>query len=156
MTIRFVALETTIARQLQNGGKDANGQVPQRTVSDGGAIPCRHCLKPVETGDEYLILSHCPFPAAQPYAESGPIFLHAEECRRAEDSARPAPMFQYGRGYILRGYNDSDWINYKAAEVVAPDQIEETATRLLARDDVAYLHMRSSHMNCYQCRIERT
>ena len=64
-------------------------------------------------------------------------------------------MFQYGRGYILRGYNDSDWINYKAAEVVAPDQIEETATRLLARDDVAYLHMRSSHMNCYQCRIER-
>ena len=155
MSIRFVALDTTITRQLQHGGRDANGQVPQRAVSDGGAIPCRHCLKPVEKGREYLILAHCPFPAAQPYAETGPIFLHADECDRAPDSAKPAPMFSHGRGYILRGYRDTGWINYSAAEVVTPDRIEETAIGLLARDDVAYVHMRSSHMNCYQCRIER-
>ena len=155
MTIRFIALDTQTVRALQRGGTDANDQMPRRAVSDGGAIPCRHCLSPVNKGEDYLILAHRPFPAAQPYAETGPIFLHARECERAEDSSKSAPMFQYGHGYILRGYRDNDWINYDAAEVVTPDAIEETARRLLDREDVSYVHMRSSRMNCYQCRIER-
>lgn len=155
MTIKFVALDTEIVRALQRGGTDANDQVPQRAISGGGAIPCRHCLSPVGKAEEYLILAHRPFPRVQPYAESGPIFLHARECERAADSQLAAPMFQNGRAYILRGYNDNDWINYDAAEVVTPDRIEQTARRLLDRNDVAYVHMRSSQMNCYQCRIER-
>ena len=155
MNIKFVALETETVRALQRGGQDANQQIPQRAISDGGAIPCRHCLSPVAKGEEYLILSHRPFPRAQPYAESGPIFLHARECERAADTPDAAPMFTYGRAFILRGYRNNDWINYDAAEVVTPDKIEQTAKRLLERDDVAYVHMRSSQMNCYQCRIER-
>ncbi|MBV6651879.1 MULTISPECIES: DUF1203 domain-containing protein [Hoeflea] len=155
MNIKFVALETETVRALQRGGQDANQQIPQRAISDGGAIPCRHCLSPVAKGEEYLILSHRPFPRAQPYAESGPIFLHARECERAADTHDAAPMFTYGRAFILRGYRNNDWINYDAAEVVTPDKIEQTAKRLLERDDVAYVHMRSSQMNCYQCRIER-
>ncbi|GAB5463884.1 DUF1203 domain-containing protein [Hoeflea alexandrii] len=155
MNIKFVALETETVRALQRGGEDANQQIPQRAISDGGAIPCRHCLSPVAKGEEYLILSHRPFPRAQPYAESGPIFLHARECERAADTHDAAPMFTYGRAFILRGYRNNDWINYDAAEVVTPDKIEQTAKRLLERDDVAYVHMRSSQMNCYQCRIKR-
>ncbi|WP_311199791.1 hypothetical protein [Jannaschia sp. M317] len=27
-----------------------------------------------------LICALCPFPAMQPYAETGPIFLHAADC----------------------------------------------------------------------------
>ncbi|WP_324288474.1 DUF1203 domain-containing protein [Hoeflea alexandrii] len=133
----------------------------QSTDSPAGHIRWRshsllkHCLSPVAKGEEYLILSHRPFPRAQPYAESGPIFLHARECERAADTHDAAPMFTYGRAFILRGYRNNDWINYDAAEVVTPDKIEQTAKRLLERDDVAYVHMRSSQMNCYQCRIER-
>ena len=155
MTLRFIALDTQTVRALQRGGTDANDQIPQRAISDGGAIPCRHCQSPVAKSEEYLILAHRPFSASQPYAETGPIFLHARECERAADSPVPAPMYQYGHGYILRGYRDNDWINYDAAEVVTPDKITETAQRLLDRQDVAYVHMRSSRMNCYQCRIER-
>ena len=84
MTIRFNALPTDSVRALQCDGADAYGLVPERKVSDGDGVPCRHCLEGVAAGEDYLILAYRPFPALQPYAETGPIFLHARECERAE------------------------------------------------------------------------
>lgn len=72
--MRFVAIPTEVARAYQAGGLDANGQVPERKLSDGGGNPCRHCLKMIPEGAGMLVLAHRPFPAPQPYAEVGPIF----------------------------------------------------------------------------------
>ena len=80
--ITFVAMPTDQARALQAGGPDANGLSPERAVSSGSGNPCRHCLRFIPEGEEMLILSHRPFPSAQPYAETGPVFLCAEECAR--------------------------------------------------------------------------
>ena len=74
---KFIALATETVRTLQAGAADANGQAPERQVSDGSAVPCRHCLSDVAAGEPFLILAHRPFPEAQPYAETGPIFLRA-------------------------------------------------------------------------------
>lgn len=156
MPVHFIALDTETARHLQNGGVDAYSQQPVKQVSDGGGIPCRHCLKPVRKGDPYLTLAYSPFREAQPYAETGPIFLHAEPCDRATDSVEQAAMFKFGGKYILRGYRRNDWINYEVAEVVDAADITQVAEKMLAREDVAYLHMRSSLYNCFQCRIERS
>ncbi|MCI5073827.1 DUF1203 domain-containing protein [Oricola sp.] len=153
--IGFRALETDAVRALQRGGDDAYGNPPQRLVSDGSGIPCRHCLQPVRDGDPFLVLAHRPFDAPQPYAETGPIFLHAEECERASDTDDLAPMFRFGGSYILRGYRSDDWIDYATAEVVEAANIVKTARAMLDRAEVAYLHMRSSRFNCYQARIER-
>lgn len=75
--LRFVAMPTETARSLQAGRGDANGQRPERHLSDGAGVDCRHCLRDVPAGEAYLILAYRPFPEAQPYAELGPIFLHA-------------------------------------------------------------------------------
>ena len=156
MTVKFIAMDSETARHLQNGGKDAYGNLPINRVSDGGAIPCRHCLKPVAAGDAYLTLAFSPFGERQPYAETGPIFLHAEPCERAADTSEPAPMFSFNNSeYILRGYDGNDWIHYEVADVVPASELAAAAEAMLAREDVAYLHMRSSRFNCYQCRIER-
>ncbi|MBR7560245.1 DUF1203 domain-containing protein, partial [Mycobacterium tuberculosis] len=79
---------------------DANGQTPETHVSDGDGTPCRHCLQNVKAGDKYLILSHRPFPAPQPYAETGPIFLHAEACERYAETADMPDMFRKTSDYI--------------------------------------------------------
>jgi len=156
MPVKFVAIDTETARAYQQGGPDANGQRPVRAISPGGAIPCRHCLTPVAKGEEYLILSHRPFASDQPYAERGPIFLHAENCARAIETPDPAPMHRIpGFHYILRGYGANGWINYDVADVVPAGEVAATAERMLMRDDVEYLHMRSSRYNCFQCRVER-
>jgi len=152
--IRFAALDTETVRALQAGQPDANGQIPERHVSDGSGVPCRHCLGQVGSGEPYLILSHRPFPTPQPYAEQGPIFLHAEPCRQAPpDDTIPAML--ESPAYIVRGYGSDDRIVYGTGSVVATDKIPERAEDLLADPDIAYLHVRSAANNCYQCRIER-
>lgn len=78
--ITFTAIPTEIARAYQAGGPDANGQPPERHISDGGGNPCRHCLGLIPKGAKMLVLAHRPFPNPQPYAEIGPIFLCASSC----------------------------------------------------------------------------
>ena len=75
---RFLALPTAAVRAVQAGCADANGQPPERYVSDGDGNPCRHCLSEIAAGQAMLVLAWRPFPSPQPYAELGPIFLHAE------------------------------------------------------------------------------
>ncbi len=153
--MRFVALPTELVTVLQANGRDANGQTPERAISTGGdGVPCRHCLDVVAADDAYLILAHRPFTTIQPYAECGPIFLHAAACERYAETAELPPMLGSAQ-YILRGYNRAERILYGTGQVVPTAQIPQRAQELLARDDVAYIHVRSATNNCFQCRIER-
>ena len=154
MTIQFNALPTEHVRALQRGGHDAYGQTPERKISDGDGMPCRHCLRNIAAGDAYLILAYRPFPALQPYAETGPIFLHAEECDRAAGS-EALPEILESPDYIVRGYGRDDRIVYGSGGVIATGDVAARAETLLERDDIAYVHVRSARNNCYQCRIER-
>ena len=123
MLIRFKALPTDEVRRLQRGEPDAYGFTPERKISDGDGVPCRHCLRNVAAGQEYLILAYRPFPALQPYAETGPIFLHAEECDRAAESDVLPDLFRPMPDYILRGYGADDRIVYGSGAVVPTHQI---------------------------------
>src|SRR3546814_13627221 len=76
--LHFVARDSEVARALRGGAPDANGQAPERQVSDGDGNPCRPCLSDVAAGVPMLVLAHRPFPAPLPYAALGPIFLHAQ------------------------------------------------------------------------------
>ena len=154
MTIQFKALPTEDVRALQRGGPDAYGQTPERKISDGDGMPCRHCLKNIAAGDAYLTLAYRPFPELQPYAETGPIFLHAEECdRAAETDALPEVL--ESPDYIVRGYGSDDRIVYGSGGVIPTAAIAARAETLFERHDIAYVHVRSARNNCYQCRIER-
>lgn len=155
MPIRYEALPTDLVHALQAGAPDANGQLPEQRVSDGAGNPCRHCLTDIAAGEPMLVLAHRPFPSAQPYAEQGPIFLHAEPCARHEASTGMPAMFRERAGYLVRGYDRNDRIVYGSGSMVTPDALDARAADLLARDDVAYLHVRSGSYNCYQCRIDR-
>lgn len=153
--IRFIAMPTDTARAFQRGEPDAYGNAPERKISDGPGIPCRHCLRHVAAGEPYLVLAYRPFPTLQPYAETGPIFLHAEECARAGEGDVLPAMFKDTPDYILRGYGADDRIVYGSGGVVPTHRICGRAHELLERDDIAYVHMRSARNNCYQLRIER-
>ena len=118
-------------------------------------MPCRHCLKNVEAGQDYLIVAYRPFPELQPYAETGPIFLHAEECERAAETDA-FPEILTSADYIVRGYGKDDRIVYGTGRVTPTDSIRAWAEALFERGDVAYVHVRSARNNCYQCRIDRS
>lgn len=152
---RFKAMPTTVARAYQSGRPDAYGLAPERWISDGDGVPCRHCLSDVAAGEAYLILAYRPFPDPQPYAETGPVFLHAADCERHPEVGETPDMFLGWRDLLIRGYGADDRILYGTGQIVPTSEVAATAATLLQRPEVAYLHLRSAANNCYQCRIER-
>lgn len=150
--MRFVPIPTEVVRAYRAGAPDANGQVPERHISDGGGNPCRHCLAMIPQGAGMLVLAHRPFPAPQPYAEIGPIFLCADEC--APGGGAELPEMLASPEYILRGYGRDDRIVYGTGAVTPTAQIAERAGSLLADPRVEYVHVRSARNNCFQVRIE--
>ncbi|WP_147179623.1 MULTISPECIES: DUF1203 domain-containing protein [Alphaproteobacteria] len=154
--IHFTAIPTSAAEDLWDGGLDAYGLSPERRITHGGGYPCRHCLDFIAEGQAYLTLAYRPFPALQPYAETGPIFLHAEPCARFEAGEILPPVLTDSPDFILRGYDRDDRIVYGTGAVTLRENIEARANDLLSRDDIAYVHVRSARNNCYQCRIDRT
>ena len=154
MPIRFEALPTETVRALQRGGPDAYGHQPERRVSDGDGVPCRHCLEDVAAGETYLVVAHRPFDTLQPYAETGPIFLHASECERAPARGE-RPSILSGPDYIVRGYDSDERIVYGTGAVIPTDRVREYADRLLGQERIAFVHIRSARNNCFQCRVER-
>jgi len=155
ITLRFSALPTGEVRHLQAGGLDANGQPPERYISDGDGLPCRHCLSDIAAGEPYLILAWRPFPSLQPYAECGPIFLHAEACARYADEPWAPLLFAARRHLLIRGYSASDRIVYGSGSQIDANELAQAASALLQRPEIAYVHVRSASNNCYQCQIER-
>ena len=146
-------IPTGHAAKLRGGGPDANGQPALVRIAEGKANPCRHCLQLIEEGGEKLVFSYRPFPRPQPYAEAGPIFLHARDCARYEGDGLPA-WFAYLSPAIIRGYGHDDWIRYETAQVLPGGELEASCRRILANPEVAYVHIRSK-FNCFQCRVER-
>lgn len=153
--LKFVSMPTEIVHSFQSGALDINGQMPERHISDGDSVPCRHCQKDVVAGEAYLILHYMPFPAAQPYAESRPIFLHAHECSRYPEIADLPPVLAARKLILIKGYSKDDRIVYGTGSLVTPQDLMTVAANIFARDDVFYIHVRSAYNNCFQCRIER-
>jgi hypothetical protein len=146
MSIRFVALSTHDAEHYRRGGPDANGQPPERAIAPEPGYPCRNCLCDIEAGAPYLTLAHRPFPAPQPYAEVGPIFLHAGPCTPGGGSE--IPEFLDSPAYIVRGYDIADRIVYGTGKVVPTPEIPSYAASLFGDPRVIYAHVRSASNNC--------
>lgn len=140
-------------RQFRSDGPDANAQPPVRRVAQGLTNPCRHCLQLIADGDEKLVLAYRPFAELQPYAEAGPIFLHARACERYESDRLP-DWYVYLEPAVIRGYGPDNWIKYETGAVVSGKDLTARCHQILADPEVAYVHIRSK-FNCFQCRVTR-
>ena len=89
----------------------------------------------------------------QPYAETGPIFLHRDGCESYNRDSLPA-WFDFLDPAIVRGYDTDDWIRYDTGDVVRGADLTAACHTILADHTVAYVHIRSK-FNCFQCRVDR-
>ncbi len=154
MPIRFSALPADAVAKIRAGAPDANGQPAETRLSDGAGNPCRHCLREVQPGAPMLVLAWRPFPALQPYAETGPIFLCAD-CARHPDGPDLPPVIAARQRIMVRGYGADDRIVYGAGAVVEIADLAGRCEALLGEPGVAYLHLRSAINGCYQARVDR-
>ncbi|MCB1345697.1 MAG: DUF1203 domain-containing protein, partial [Rhodobacteraceae bacterium] len=150
----FLPLPDATAAHYRSGGPDAYGLRPERRVADGGAIPCRHSLRLLPAGTPYLIVAHRPFAGLNPYAETGPIFLAAEDTPGAAPTTE-LPPFLTAAAYIVRGYSLDERIVYGTGAVTPTDRIVAACANLLACDAIAFVHVRSATNNCFHVRVQR-
>lgn len=153
--LTFAPMPTKKVRELQSLGPDEHGQRPQRFISDGDGLPCRHCLDFIEQGEEVLLVSYKPFETTQPFAEQGPIFLHAKECSPYVDTEKCPAMYEDEGDILLRAYDKHERIIYGTGQVIKNKNVKEVASKLLEETKVAFIHARSSTNNCFQYRIDR-
>lgn len=152
--LRVAGIPTADAAHFRAGGADANGQAPLVRTAEGVSNPCRHCLGLIAEGEPKLILAYRPFdPPAQPYAETGPIFLHQHACARYESDAFPA-WFQFLDPAAIRGYDADGWIRYETGQIVRGCDLADASASILSDPDIAYVHIRSM-FGCFQCRVDR-
>jgi Protein of unknown function (DUF1203) len=155
MAIHFIALETGLVTSWRNGAPDANGLPAELNIAESDGYPCRHCLKLIPKGATYLTVGHRPFPSLQPYAEVGPLFVHAADCQRGGGDAK-IPAFLDSALYLVRGYGADDRIVPGTGTIEPTDGIPTAAETKFEDPAVRYLHVRSASNNCYHCRIDRT
>lgn len=150
--IIYHPLSTETVAALRAGAPDAYGLPAENAISNGKGMPCRHCLDNIPASAAMLILAYRPFGALQPYAETGPIFLCADACPAFAGDGLP-PVLTTSAGYLLKGYTDAERICYGTGKIVAPEGIAAYAGALLARNEIAFVDVRSASNNCFMTRI---
>ena len=148
---RIVPLPTEVAEAAR---KAAVAGVPDHaaiTADAPRAFPCRHCLRWANPGESVILFPFASIPAARPYAESGPIFVHVRSCERYGATDEYPADFREGR--VFRGYNqEHDMIDAAVANGPEPEAVIE---KLLQNPETAFVHARSVTRGCYTFAIER-
>ncbi len=153
MKLIVQGLDTDLVENLISGGVDSYGNPRQAHTAEDATFPCRHCLQLIKPGEHKLVMAYRPFTKIQPYAETGPIFLHQHPCRRYCADEFP-DWFAFLDPALVRGYDADDWIVYETGCVVAGADIAETCRQIFKHPEVSYIHVRSKY-NCFQCRVDR-
>ena len=139
-----VELQSVLGRGVDHGGNPI-----EPFVDAEGGWPLRCCLQNSRPDDRIAIIAWSPFPWSGPYAEVGPIVVHADECPGASTTA-VLPDELAERAMTLRPYGPDRRIAYhRVRHVGADESIEAAAAEVLATDDVEFLHGRNVTGGCY-------
>jgi hypothetical protein len=150
---RVVAVSEGLAEKVRASRTSPGYGHPVHEEVATGYGPCRLCLRDFEVGvEKRLLFTLDPFHGLEPLPLPGPVFIHEEECERYPENggfpvdirSHDLTIAAYARGRLLR-----------SEEHIAGKDVEGAIGRLLARDDVDYLHVRDTDAGCYDFRIER-
>lgn len=154
-SLHFQPITTDQVIDFQNGALDFNSQMPEHHTSTGFGNPCRHCLSDIDAGEPMLLLSYLPFKTIQPYAEKGPILLHANACKAWGNTGDIPSAISDRETLIIRGYDKGERIVGGTGRVIASKDFEKECLKTFANNDVTHIHVRSATNNCYFCKVER-
>ena len=115
-------------------------------------FPCRISLEDAAVGEELLLLPFQHLPQASPYQASGPIFVRRGV---AQSILAPGeiPPYVARRLISLRAYDAEHLM--RDADVVDGASVAHALSALLARPEIAYVHLHNAKRGCYSCLAQR-
>jgi hypothetical protein len=145
-------LPASFAADVRSRMRDASGNA--LTVRhDDAPHQCRSCLQLTAPGEGYIALSYSPFDRPQPFAETGPIYIHERVCTPFHGNGVYPVEFPRSQ-VVLRAYNERDEI--EGAAFVGDRSVEDVIASMLENDRIAYMHARNSTYGCFMFRVERS
>jgi len=153
-TFRVQALSCDRLEAIKYSGTDDGGNCvfPARTAQGGEPLRC--CLKIARPGEQILLVAYRPFNKPSPYAETGPVFVHAESCAGYRRYDLYPDEFR-GRPQVFRCYDtDGNIVGGRFAEPT--DDVEAVIEELFADPTVEYIHTRNVVYGCYMLELRRS
>jgi hypothetical protein len=153
-TLRFnyQGLPETLAAQVRHTLRDPyNRPVALREGLVGHHCVCRCCLRRINLNESAIIFSHNPFQFFTPFAEQGPVVIHAEACGRASQ-ANEIPAALRGLRLSVRGYSELQELT--GAALALDDDLETALEHVFAHADTAWAHVRTAEAGCYLMRVQ--
>jgi hypothetical protein len=148
------ALDPDRLDAIRRNGHDESGH-PLRHVPAEGWEPLRCCLAPAERDESIVLISYTPFTVGSPWAETGPVFVHADQCPGYADSHRLPETLRTGPR-VLKTYSADGSLDYADITVVNDGQDSEaTLLDLLGRPAVATVHVRALAAQCFTDAVTR-
>src|SRR5215831_16329674 len=150
-SFRIVPLPTEIADAARRVVDAAAADHALITVDTPESAPCRHCLRWAQPGERVILFPYAAIPPGHPYSETGPIFVHANECQRYSLPNEYPADFRNGR--VFRAY-DSNY-NIIDAHVGDGREPEFVIQEWFKNPETAFVDVRSVSRGCFTFRVQR-
>lgn len=139
---------------IRSGGHDEHGN-PLVAYPAEGWEPLRCCLRTAPAEEPIALIAYQPVEGTSPWAERGPVYIHAEQCSGYPVEAGLPGDLRHGPR-ILRTYNADGTLDYEHITLVPDDvDLDEPLRRLLAHPAVAEVHVRSVLAQCFAYAVTR-
>jgi Protein of unknown function (DUF1203) len=148
---RIIPLATEVAEKARRAAESGAADHAVVIADCPGGYPCRHCLRWARPGERVILFPYASIPDGHPYSETGPIFVHAEQCERYSATREYPADFRNGRAF--RAYDANyDMIDAEVANGNDPEAIIE---KLFQNPKTKFVDARSVTRGCFTFRIER-
>jgi hypothetical protein len=148
-TLHYLPIPEEIAGEARATMRDRFGHPVHVTSAQA---PCRVCLQISKAPEDLILLSYQPMPDTGPYAEIGPIFIHAHRCTPYAD-IETFPQDFASRRLVVRAYGREGEI--VDAVVAEPGEGPDRAATFLNRNDVSEVHVRHESYTCFDFKVVR-
>jgi Protein of unknown function (DUF1203) len=146
------AIPASTLDRIRTQGADDWGNPFQPMVDVAGGSPLRCCLRDAAPGERIALIAYQPADRGGPYAEVGPVFVHAERCDGYQASTAYPEGFR-DRRQLFRAYDLNGAI--VDAIIVRGEHAEDAIDQFFARPEVDYVHSRNVRYGCYMFAIRR-
>lgn len=146
--LTVLAIEPDRLAAMRAAGVDEHGN-PFTGYPAQGWEPLRCCLRLARTAEQIALIGYRRFETVSPWAEVGPVYVHAAPCTGYQSGAGLPPELRTGPR-ILRGYTADGTLAYDhITNVPAGVDIEAPLRDLLAAPEVAEVHVRPVLTQCF-------
>ena len=149
------AIPAGTLHHIRAAGQDDFGNELVPAVSEAGGAPMRCCLKPSEPGDRVCLIAYRPFTRPGPYAESGPVFIHAGACAGYPDASSYPAGYRDWPTMVFRPYHYDGTIAYDAIQMGDGATAEALIAAMFADPGIEFIHTRNVYAGCFMFGISR-